>query len=211
MNNQVRYIAIDGPDGCGKTTLINRLRQDFPEYIYIREPGDANIPDNQKIRKRLLSEEVSILEQAFLMHNDRSNLLPFVKEQKEQNNTVISDRCIASTLVYQRNFALNIDFLMQLHASNGYLFDFLNCIDAIIILDIDEKIRQERIGTRTELDLIEQKGEDYFKNILYFYKSLKEDLSTLGYNNLAKKIHYINANQTQDALYKDFVARFLYK
>lgn len=54
------FITFEGPDGCGKTSIINLLREHYKDnekIIFTREPGGTKI--SEKIRELILSNDNS--------------------------------------------------------------------------------------------------------------------------------------------------------
>lgn len=199
-----RCILVDGTDGCGKTSLISRLKEEHPEYIYLREPGDSHVKGNETLRHKLLTEDLSCLEQAELLFKDRNALLKYYLENNLSEKFVIIDRCFISSLVYQAapEENLNIGDLLTLH--KYYLAKLTPLIDQIIILNISDEERLKRIQTRSSLDIIESKNEVFFKEINKRYRFVKQNLIKHGYIELANKIFYLNANDTFENVYIAF-------
>ncbi|MFQ6036401.1 MAG: dTMP kinase, partial [Sedimentisphaerales bacterium] len=102
-----KFIVLDGPDGCGKTTqtklLADWLQKQGVPIVSFRDPGDTTI--GEKIRKILLSHEHSTMSTAaevLLYMAARAQLwqekiVPALKE----NKCVILDRWLSSTCAYQ--------------------------------------------------------------------------------------------------------------
>lgn len=102
MSPHGRYICLSGGEGSGKTTVVNRLRLDFPEYIYVREPGGT--PFSQVIRQLLLDRQYTPnpWTELFLLMTARMELYgKIVRPALAVGKTVVSDRCWIETLVYQ--------------------------------------------------------------------------------------------------------------
>ena len=102
-----KFIVLDGPDGCGKTTQI-RLLSDFIEShavacVVVRDPGGTGI--GEQIRNILLDQgngEMSVRCETLLYMASRAQLYaeciaPALQEQK----CVLCDRWVSSTYSYQ--------------------------------------------------------------------------------------------------------------
>lgn len=102
------FIAIEGMDGSGKTTLVRRLEEatrllsDY-RYAFTREPGGTPLAEN--IRSLLLSEELSGTAsgrtQLLGFFYARSDHLEMIRKERAAGHIVITDRFDASTFAYQ--------------------------------------------------------------------------------------------------------------
>jgi dTMP kinase len=100
-----RYIALEGGDGSGKTTLSSalaaRLRADGNEVVEVREPGGT--PLGERVRELLLdSDHVDPWAEVFLFAAQRAQLVrEVVAPALERGAWVISDRTYYSSIAYQ--------------------------------------------------------------------------------------------------------------
>jgi dTMP kinase len=100
-----RYIALEGGDGSGKTTLsaalAARLRGRGEEVVEVREPGGT--PLGESIRELLLdSDHVEPWAEVFLFAAQRAQLVSeVVAPALEREAWVISDRTYYSSITYQ--------------------------------------------------------------------------------------------------------------
>ncbi len=100
-----RYIALEGGDGSGKSTvaaaLAARLRARGVEVVTVREPGGT--PLGEAIRGLLLdSERLDPWAEVFLFAAQRAELAREVVEPAlEGGKWVISDRSYYSSIAYQ--------------------------------------------------------------------------------------------------------------
>ena len=104
------FISIEGPDGSGKTTQINLLRDflcqnsifDF-EILFTREPGGTKI--GEKIRDIILDNahiEMDDLTEAMLYAAARAqHVKEIIKPALEEGKLVICDRFVDSSIAYQ--------------------------------------------------------------------------------------------------------------
>src|SRR5438046_2406772 len=108
-----KFIVLEGPDKCGKSTqaalLADRLRERGFSVVHTREPGGTSFAE--AIRKILLDDshrvdplaELLLYEAARAQHT-KEKLLPAL----EQGQTVIAERYTLATLAYQ-GFARGLD------------------------------------------------------------------------------------------------------
>lgn len=101
-----RFIALEGPDGCGKSTQVERLAQSLrdrgEQVVTVREPGSTSL--GERVREILLDgdEPLGAGAEALLFLASRSQLLVEVIEPAlAEGKWVIADRFHISTVVYQ--------------------------------------------------------------------------------------------------------------
>lgn len=100
-----KYIALEGGDGSGKTTvadaLARRLRDRGEEVLVVREPGGT--PLGEAVRELLLDwEALDDWAEAFLFAAQRSELARrVVAPALAEGKWVISDRSYYSSIAYQ--------------------------------------------------------------------------------------------------------------
>ncbi|MFP3167180.1 MAG: dTMP kinase [Candidatus Nanopusillus sp.] len=148
MIKKYRYIAIDGIDGSGKTTianlLYNELSKRYNKIILMKEPYDNDL--SKKIKEIILKEHEKNFDNGYLLAllftADRSIKNIDLKKYLNNNYIVISDRSIYSTFSYQILY-------------EGISIEWLKCVskyiirpDITFILDVDPKIAVERINSR---------------------------------------------------------------
>ena len=161
-----KFIVLDGPDGCGKTTqtklLADWLKEQNVAVETFREPGGTAI--GEKIRQILLNPEhiamgtetEVMLYMAARVQLWQEKIAPALKE----NKCVILDRWLSSTCAYQ-GFAggFGIDKVIKIAE---------DCLerpwpDLTIISDIDLKTTSQRL--KRDLDRMERKGDGYHKKV----------------------------------------------
>ena len=93
------FITFEGPDGCGKTSIINLLKEYYKnneKIIFTREPGGTKI--SEKIREIILSNdnsEMSARTEALLYSASRAQHIDeLIKPNLEKGNVIISDRFV---------------------------------------------------------------------------------------------------------------------
>jgi len=94
-------ITIEGIDGCGKSTLIEGLKEQLSDLqpIFTREPGSTWI--GEQVR-RGVAEEIDPIAEALLFTADHAaHLREIVHPALERNKLVISDRYSDSRYAYQ--------------------------------------------------------------------------------------------------------------
>jgi dTMP kinase len=105
--NDGKFIVIDGPDGCGKSTqsklLAEYLKRCGRKVLTLREPGGTRI--SEKIRTILLDPKnykMTEITELFLYMASRSQLVAeLIKPALKSGKIVLCDRFLSSTIVYQ--------------------------------------------------------------------------------------------------------------
>lgn len=105
--NRGLFITFEGPDGSGKTTQINRLKDYLitqgMDIIMTREPGGTRI--GEKIRDIILNpehQEMAHLTEALLYASSRAqHVAEKIRPALESGKTVICDRFMDSSIAYQ--------------------------------------------------------------------------------------------------------------
>ena len=169
-----RLISFEGGEGCGKTTLLNGLKEYFNEngidYIATREPG--GLPECEKIREVLMkTENLSVTTEILLFSASRSNLVDkVVLPNLKENRLVIMDRYFDSTRVYQ-GYCNNLSDEMVMNITNLAIKGAMPKIT--FFLDIDPVVAFARKGGPDKGDVIENKG-------LEFHKKVREGFLTIA-------------------------------
>lgn len=152
------FITFEGPEGAGKTTLIQGLKQKLESLgksvVVTREPGGGEF--GASIRKLLLEgDEISTPAELFLFLADRAeNIDKIVKPAMQNGSVVLCDRHADSTVVYQgyaRGF--NLDQLRMLNAlaTNNLKPDLTFLLDLNPEIGLKRQTKQDRLD-RESLD-----------------------------------------------------------
>jgi dTMP kinase len=160
-----RFIVLDGPDGCGKSTqtvmLAKYLTNQGVRTSVFRDPGSTAV--GEKIRKILLDPKNHI--------SDRAELLLYMASRAQlwqeciapalkKKNYVLLDRWLSSTCAYQ-GFAGGLGIAKVIDIAEHSLQKIWP--DLTIILDIDLRTAKKRI--KRSFDRMEQKNAAYHKKV----------------------------------------------
>lgn len=145
-----KYIVVDGPDGCGKSTQIERLKQlvesSGGQWVYAKDPGGTPIGD--RIRHVLLGHDLSLMDprcEALLFMASRAQLVAeVVRPALEAGKTVLGDRFISSTFAYQMAVGVPADVILTL----GKLAVRDTWPDLTIVLDVAPEVGFARTGRK---------------------------------------------------------------
>lgn len=168
------FISFEGVDGAGKSTqlklLLKYLDEINVEYVFTREPGGT--PVSERIREILLDPthtSVSVITEALLFAASRSELVKnVIRPALESGKTVICDRFVDSSLVYQ-GFAggLPIEFLSQINQmATGALKPHRT-----IVLDLPPDVARSRRESSPH-DRMEQKDDGFHRQVRDGYLEL---------------------------------------
>ena len=171
-----KFIVLDGPDGCGKSTQTKLLSLWLKEQAVVisnfRDPGDTAI--GEKIREILLNPEhlaMSTQTEVMLYMAARAQLwLEKIAPALRENHCVVLDRWLSSTCAYQ-GFAggFGTEKVMKIAA------DCLERVwpDLTIVLDIDLATASQRLNR--QLDRMEAKGDGYHQKVRKGFLKLAEE------------------------------------
>ena len=150
-------ISIEGPDGAGKTTvleaLLPRLREAYPaQVVTTREPGGVAVAE--QIREVILDVGNTAMdaktELLLYIAARRQHLVEKVLPELEKGNMVIMDRFIDSSVAYQgTGRGLNQDEIAWLnaYATDGYK------PDVTLLFDVDSETGLARIAASGEREV----------------------------------------------------------
>jgi dTMP kinase len=140
------FICFEGIDGAGKSTqarmLYERLQaQNLPVEL-VADPGTTRV--GKAIREILLDNEAPIAPaaQMLLFSAARAELAAYIRDQLKAGITVICDRWLLSTLVYQGEInRIDPDLILK-------IFRETSCVapDLCFLLDISPEESRARIG-----------------------------------------------------------------
>lgn len=170
MNSPV-YIALEGLEGCGKSTHTLRLGQHL-DAVVTREPGGTAI--GAQLRSILANPdnvELDFRTEALLMAADRAqHMSEVIAPALQRGKHVVSDRSIYSTLAYQ-GYGRQLGTTNLLAISSWALKDRLP--DIVIYIDVPTPVLNERLAKR-DLDRFEREGPEFFARIADGFRELKE-------------------------------------
>ncbi|MFH0911215.1 MAG: dTMP kinase [Planctomycetota bacterium] len=186
------FLAIEGPDGGGKTTqaglLAEHLRKAGREVVPVREPGGT--PLGERVRALLLEEDFSGMDvrtELFLFMAARAELVrQVIRPALARGAAVLSDRFLLSTLVYQGlagGLPLEEVRVAGRTATGGL------APDLTLVLDVPAEVGLARL--KRAPDRMEEKG-------LAFHRAIRQ-----GYLDLAPNdpgIVVIDATQPAEAV-----------
>ena len=200
------YIVLEGIDGSGKTTQVERLSKHYKnlgkKVVVTREPRKSGLIGDL-VHKVLLGEEkLPAVALQYLFSADRaSHHAELVEPSLKKGQVVISDRCFWSAIVYGIVDREDLDFDQVgnlLLVSQGILSMYHQFIvpDYTFLLKIPLKESLKRLSYKKE------------KKEIYEDKNKITKVLT-GYDYLAKRfpkeITEINGNQSVEKVTKEMI------
>lgn len=176
------FITIEGPDGAGKTSVINEL---YPRLQLIakrgivktREPGGVKI--SEKIRQIILdpqNEEMDERTEALLYAAARrQHLVQVILPALSAGKIVICDRFVDSSLAYQgagRRIGMPDIRKINEFATEGTKPDFT------LYLDVDSDTGLKRIENAhsgRQVDRLETESLEFHQRVRHAYLKLAEE------------------------------------
>lgn len=167
------FYNFEGADGSGKTTVLELIKKELGDSIVAtKEPQGI-------FRDLVLDPEnkagLTEVARMFLYQADRSiHTEKLIKPNLANGKTVISDRGVMSTLVYQGiTTGLSLVELYEItKIANGNIFPNL-----IILFNMNYETAKKRMDSR-ELDYFDSKGEEFYDQLVHNYKVVADWLST---------------------------------
>ncbi len=190
-----KFIVIEGIDGSGKSTqvdrLYHRLQKENPDVVSTFEPSDGVVG---RLIRDMLNGSIAVDQRtlAALFAADRTDhlLAPGngVKAMVDQGRVVLCDRYYFSSYAYHARY-MDMDQVIQMNAHNAQILT----PDLNIFIDVAPEVCLERIrSSRSSFDIYEK---------IEVLKAVRENY-LLAFERLKDKEHIIviNGNDSLDAV-----------
>lgn len=162
------FIAVDGPNGVGKSTLIkeikNRLESLGYEVCGTREPTNTALGD---FLRKYAEEHSGISVACLVAANRYEHLSCEIIPALEKGQIVITDRYVLSSLILQEMDGVSNEFVLNLNAE-------ILKPDLQLAVFADEGILQKRLAERESLTRFEMGNQS--ERELFFMKRAIEEL-----------------------------------
>ena len=174
------FLTFEGCDGCGKTTVLNRvsvlLREKGIPFLLTREPGGSKIAE--EIRNVILDKKNTEMdprcEALLYAASRRQHLVEIVLPALKKGIHVLSDRYLDSSLAYQgyaRGIGMEEVYSINLFAIDGMLPDLTFFLD----LPPEEGLARIRKNETREVNRLDLEKENFHKKVYEGYKILLEN------------------------------------
>lgn len=169
------FISIEGPDGSGKSTQVENIKEFFRdkglEILFTREPGGT--PIGERIREIILDKncsEMCAVTEAMLYAAARAqHVEQVIKPALGMGKIVVCDRFVDSSLAYQ-GFGRGLGEPVKI--INDYAID--GCMpDVTFLMKIDPKIGRRRIAD-SQKDRLEKEQDEFHAAVFRGYLELEK-------------------------------------
>ena len=170
-----KFIAFEGSDGSGKTTILNNVEKFLIEnnidFIITREPGGTKI--SEEIREILLSNdnsEMSARTEALLYSASRAQHVDeLIIPNLQKSKLVISDRYVLSSLAYQ-GFGRELGY-DKVKEINDFATDNLSP-DYTFFFNVDPITVLKRKRNNFVTDRLENESNSYHNKVYNGYQEI---------------------------------------
>lgn len=194
------FITMEGPDGAGKTTQIEKLKDYLSckgyDIILCREPGGTKI--SEAIREVILNKEfkeMGYMTELLLYASARAQLVEqVIRPALDEDKIVICDRFVDSSAVYQgiaRGLGTELVYEVNQYAI-GDTFP-----DITILLELQGKEGIYRKKNQGSLDRMESEAAAFHEKVAQGYHTLADECPD--------RIRRIDGTQSIDTIHKQIV------
>lgn len=183
MAHRGKFITIEGLDGCGKSTQLERLakalRADGLDVVVTREPGGT--ATGEKIRGVLLdtgTANLSLMAELALMFASRAqHIKEVIQPALTAGKVVLCDRFTDSTEAYQGGGRkLGTEPVLALHRilCGGLQPDLTILMDSDVTASVERARRRNKSRTRSDGDenRFEQESHAFFGRVRAAYLAI---------------------------------------
>lgn len=177
------FISLEGIDGCGKSTQLDRLEQLFlsrgQSVVRVRDPGGTEVAEEirQVLLQPRLASRVDSMTELLLYNAARAQLLAeAIRPALADGKVVLSDRFAWSTYAYQ-GFGRGIDpekiaTLTEI-ACSGTLPDLTVVLDIPVELSLARRAERNRSMGEND-DRLESEKSPFFERVRQGYLAAAE-------------------------------------
>lgn len=143
-------ITLEGLDGSGKTTVWEALSDEFPDFVYTREPTDTWY--GEAVQRSVDDDDADSLAELFLYTADHAaHLSETIRPALADDKVVISDRYSDSRYAYQ---AVSIEDHVKrpLEYIRGVHQPWTQPPDATLYFDVDPETGAARSGATNKFE-----------------------------------------------------------
>lgn len=194
------FITMEGPDGSGKSTQIELLRDYLShkgyDIIVCREPGGT--PISEAVRQVILNKdftEMGNMTELLLYASARAQLIEeVIRPAINAGKVVICDRFVESSVVYQ-GIARGMGIDLVYDVNRFAIGDTMPNITFFI--DVDAQTGIARKKKQAELDRMEREALDFHIKVVEGYRTLAAMNSD--------RIHRIDGNLSIEEIHRQII------
>ena len=181
MSKKGYIIAIEGTDGCGKTTTISEMKKLLAKderFVFAKEPGGTKV--SEAIKEVIMNNDMDKMTELILFEASRHHLFhTFIKPNLEKGKIIIMDRFTPYTYIYQSEIEEGMIKYLNSLATEGH-----DIPDLIIYLDMPLDEQYKRISHRQNNDRMDNLDKNQLKILKNKYKAVLERYSNVCYINI---------------------------
>lgn len=178
-----RFITIEGLDGCGKSTQLEKLagalRQQGLDLVVTREPGGT--PAGEKMRAVLLDSRTSGLspwaELALMFAARAQHIDEVIGPALAAGKFVLCDRFTDSSEAYQGGGRqLGSEPVLQLHRTlcRGVQPDLTILMDSDVAASVERARRRNQLRPQQDEGRFERESRDFFRRVRETYLAIAQ-------------------------------------
>ncbi len=190
------FIVFSGGEGSGKTTALDRLKEEYPHLITTREPGGTEF--GQRLRHMLVNEpERDAATELLLFFTDRAHhVQTVIRPALAAHETIISDRYWMDSFAYQWWGRMGIRD-QNTYPNFGNLFwpFHFPTPRAWLWFDVQPEIGLARKAVATDRNRLDDLPVDFHQQVRAGFEYLFEHCLN------EETSHRIDANQSPDNVY----------
>ncbi len=195
------FIVFEGIDGAGKTTqarkLHERLAAENARVELVADPGTTTL--GKTIRKILLESDAPLAKSAqlLLFSAARAELAEYIQERLADNFTVICDRWLLSTLVYQGEIGGHCpDFIREVYRKTSVSL----LPDCCFFMDLPSHMSAGRTGPgRDRYERVDEETRARMAAAYHRFSVLPD---------ICKQLVYFDATQPLDEIHAQVYAAY---
>jgi dTMP kinase len=190
------FITFEGPDGAGKSTIIDMVAKQFENVLLTREPGGIDIAE--QIRAVILNKENTGMdprtEALLYAAARRQHLIEKVRPALDEGKIVLCDRFVDSSLAYQ-GYARGLG-IEEVFAINQFAIENL-MPELTIYFEIEPELGLERINKNKgrEINRLDLENLEFHQKVSEGYQLLIE--------RFPDRIRCINASGTVEEVFQE--------
>ncbi|UPW01238.1 dTMP kinase [Halorussus gelatinilyticus] len=143
-------VTLEGLDGSGKTTVWEVLREEFPEFVFTREPTDTWY--GEAVNRSVEDDDADPLAELFLYTADHAaHLSETVRPALADGKVVVSDRYSDSRYAYQA-VSIEGEVKRPLEYVRGVHQPWTRPPDATLYFDVDPETGAARSGATNKFE-----------------------------------------------------------
>ncbi|MDR7240331.1 dTMP kinase [Neobacillus drentensis] len=167
------FITFEGPDGAGKSTIIDMVAKQFGNVLLTREPGGIDIAE--QIRAVILNKENIAMdprtEALLYAAARRQHLVEKVRPALDEGKIVLCDRFVDSSLAYQ-GYARGLG-IEEVFAINQFAIENL-MPELTIYFEIEPELGLKRINKNKgrEINRLDLENLEFHQKVSEGYQLL---------------------------------------